>query len=162
MNNLCGVVQPRAWMCDPVQSFFSFRDFVWVGRVGCSNRVPCRPSLKLDRTGLRQFLILYQVCNIFVQPLKSAPSKCKLCKQMRRRSRMTGQFLQYSFLSNFFYPFRICKKSSAPSMCKYFDLLLYFKQESILLLILSVFNKLSTLSAPSTINFFLQISTCLI
>ena len=47
-------------------------------------------------------------------------------------------------------------------MCKYFDLLLYFKQESILLLILSVFNKLSTLSAPSTINFFLQISTCLI
>ena len=107
---LCGVVQPRAWMCDPVQSFFSFRDFVWVGRVGCSNRVPCRPSLKLDRTGLRQFLILYQVCNIFVQPLKSAPSKCKLCKQMRRRSRMTGQFLQYSFLSNFFLPLQNLQK----------------------------------------------------
>ena len=110
MNNLCGVVQPRAWMCDPVQSFFSFRAFVWVGRVGCSNQVPCRPSLKLDRTGLRQFLILYQVCNIFVQPLKSAPSKCKLCKQMRRRSRMTGQFLQYSFLSNFFLPLQNLQK----------------------------------------------------
>ena len=47
-------------------------------------------------------------------------------------------------------------------MCRYFDLLLYSKQDSILLLILSVFNKLSTLSAPSTINLFLQISTCLI
>ena len=39
-------------------------------------------------------------------------------------------------------------------MNKYFDLLFYFKQESIMLFILSVFNKLSALSAPSTFNFF--------
>ena len=39
-------------------------------------------------------------------------------------------------------------------MCKYFDLLLYFKQKSILLLILSVFSKLSFLLAPSVINLF--------
>ena len=94
------------------------------------------------------------MCIVFVQPLESAPSICKLGKQ-QRWSRMTKQFLQCSFLWNFFHPFRLCK-------CKFLNILLYFKQESILLLILSVLNKLSTLSAPSTINFFLQISTCLI
>ena len=48
------------------------------------------------------------------------------------------------------------------SMCSLFYLLLSLKKETTLLLMLSVINKLSTLTAPSMIDFFLQISTCLI
>ena len=85
------------------------------------------------------------MCIIFVQPLESAPSICRLGKQRRRRSRMTRQLLQCSFLCNSFHP------------CCFI-----LNKKNILLFILSVFNRLSTLSVPYTINFFLQLSTCLI
>ena len=66
---------------------------------------------------------------------------------------MTRQSLQCSSLWNFFQPLQFAIKS-APSMSSLFNLLLSFEKESTLLLIASVINKLSTLSAPSMINFF--------
>ena len=66
---------------------------------------------------------------------------------------MTRQSLQCSSLWNFFQPLQFAIKS-APSMSSLFNLLLSFEKESTLLLIASVINKLSTLSAPSMIDFF--------
>ena len=68
---------------------------------------------------------------------------------------MTSQSLQCSSLWNFFHPLQFVIKS-VPSMCRLFDLLLSFKKETTLLFMLSVINKLSTLTAPSMINFFLS------
>ena len=60
-----------------------------------------------------------------------------------------------------FHPLQFVIKS-VPSMCSLFNLLLSLKKETTLLFMLSVINKLSTLTAPSMIDFFFQISTCLI
>ena len=95
----------------------------------------------------------------------TSPQRLFILRLLRRercpKFKITGQIRQCSFLWNFFHPLHVAKKS-APSMCRFFNSLLSFEKESILLLILYVFNKLSTLSAPSMIEFFLQISTCLI
>ena len=87
----------------------------------------------------------------------TSPQRLFILHHLRRercsKFKVTRQFLQCSSLWNFFHPLHFAKKS-APSMCRFFNLLLSFEKESILLLILSVFNKLSTLSAPSMIDFF--------
>ena len=66
---------------------------------------------------------------------------------------ISRQSLQCSSLWNFFQSLQFEIKPVL-SMSSLFNLLLSFKKESNLLLILSVINKLSTLSAPSMIEFF--------
>ena len=51
---------------------------------------------------------------------------------------------------------------TGPSMCSLFYLLLSLKKETTLLLMLSVINKLSTLTVSSMINFFFKNLNCLI
>ena len=95
----------------------------------------------------------------------TSPQRLFILRHLRRernpKFKMTRQILLCSFLCNIFHPLHFAK-TSAPSMCSFNNLVLYFKKESTLLLIASVINKLSTLSAPSMIDFFPQISTCLI
>ena len=67
--------------------------------------------------------------------------------------KMNSQYLQCSSLWNFFHPLQFVIKS-VPSMCSLFNLLLSLKKETTLLFMLSVINKLSTLTAPSMIDFF--------
>ena len=95
----------------------------------------------------------------------TTPQRLFILRLLRRercpKFKMTSQSLQCSSLWNFFHPLQFVIKS-VPSMCSLFDLLHSLKNETTLLLMLSVINKLSTVTAPSIINFFLQISTCLI
>ena len=78
-----------------------------------------------------------------------------LSRERCPKFKITRQILQCSSLWNFFQPLQFAIKS-APSMSSLFNLLLSFEKESTLLLIASVINKLSTLSAPSMIDFFFK------
>ena len=103
------------------------------------------PKLKKDYTGSQ------------IDALNWTTQQRLFILRLLRRERcpkfkITRQILQCSSLWNFFHPLHFAKKS-APSMCRFFNSLLSFEKESILLLILYVFNKPSTLSAPSMIEF---------
>ena len=87
----------------------------------------------------------------------TTPQRLFILRLLRRercpKFKMTSQSLQCSSLWHFFYPLQFVIKS-VPSMCSLFNLLLSLKKETTLLLMLSVINKLSTLTAPSMIDFF--------
>ena len=129
-----------------------------LGRQGTQLEHPTHtnsPMLKKDYTGSHIHALGW-----------TTPQRLLILRLLRRercqKFKMTSQSLQCSSLWNVFHPLQFVKKS-VPSMCILFNLLLSLKKETTFLFMLSVINKLSTLTAPSMIDFFfLQISTCLI
>ena len=128
-----------------------------LGRQGTQLEHPTHtnsPKLKKDYTGSHIHALGW-----------TTPQRLFILRLLRRercpKIWKTSQSLQCSSLWNFFHPLQFVIKS-VPSMCSLFNLLLSLKKEPTWLFMLSVINKLSTLTAPSMIDFFLQISTCLI
>ena len=104
------------------------------------------PKLKKDYTGSQIHALNWTTQQrLFILRL--------LRRERCPKFKMTSQFLQCSSLWNFFHPLQFVIKS-VPSMCSLFNLLLSLKKETTLLFMLSLINKLLTLTAPSMIDFF--------